>query len=103
MTMPRETDDPAAENELIKAEHAKVLYDIAERLSNTYVIDFNKYAPVYDAEFKKNFYLGGHMNPAGYALTAKMTMSYLDYIIRHNPRDFCDVGFIGTDLYNAYI
>lgn len=41
----------------------------------------------------------GHMNPAGYLLTAKMTAAYIDYIIRHNMRDFREVGFIGTDLH----
>ena len=41
------------------------------------------------------FYLGGHMNPCGYILTARQVMSYIDYIIRHNMRDFKEVGFIG--------
>ena len=101
MPMPREKDDKNDEIEVIISSHAKVLRDIAGMFDNTYVIDFNKYAPIYDAQFKKNFYLGGHLNPAGYALTAKMTMSYIDYIIRHNPRAFSDIGFIGTDLYNT--
>ena len=42
----------------------------------------------------------GHMNPAGYLLTAKMTMAYIDYIIRSDFKAFRDVGFIGTDLYD---
>ena len=78
--------------------HAKLLYEIAEKLSNCYVIDFMKYAPVYDADFKKKFYLTGHMNPMGYVYTAQITMSYIDYIIRHNMQDFKHVGFIGTDI-----
>ena len=41
----------------------------------------------------------GHMTPAGYLLTAKMTAAYIDYIIRHNMQDFKEVGFIGTDLH----
>ena len=67
----------------------------------TYVLDFRKYAPVYDESFKKKFYLGGHLNAAGYRLTAKMTESYIDYIIRHNMEDFAQVAFIGTPFHNC--
>lgn len=50
--------------------------------------------------FQANILSGiGHLNPMGYALTAKMTASYIDYIIRHNTEDFKEVGFIGTDLH----
>ena len=82
-----------------KQAHAALLYDFGEKFDNTYVIDLLKYAPKYDEKFKENFYLLGHMNPMGYILTAKMTASYIDYIIRHNPEDFKEVGFIGTDLH----
>ena len=50
-------------------------------------------------DFKEKFYLNGHMNACGYLLTAKMIVSYIDYIIRHNIEDFNEVGFIGTDLF----
>lgn len=79
--------------------HAALLYDFAEKFDNTYVIDLLKYAPKYDEKFHENFFLLGHMNPMGYILTAKMVASYIDYIIRHNPEDFKEVGFIGTDLH----
>ena len=79
--------------------HAAILYDFAEKFDNTYVIDLLKYAPKYDEKFKENFYLGGHLTPTGYVLTAKMVASYIDYIIRHNPEDFKEIGFIGTDLH----
>ena len=82
-----------------KQAHAALLYDFAEKFDNTYVIDLLKYAPTYDEIFKENFYLLGHMNPMGYILTAKMVASYIDYIIRRNPEDFIEVGFIGTDLH----
>ncbi len=98
VTIPR--DDNEVTNEK-REKHAKVLYDIAEKFQNTYVIDLYKYAPVYDAEFKRNFFMGGHMNPQGYVLTAKMIMSYIDYIIRNNPEDFEQVGFIGKPYYNV--
>ena len=89
-------NDPRKEE---KQSHSALLYDFAEKFDNTYVIDLLKYAPTYDEKFKENFYLCGHMNPMGYDLTAKMVASYIDYIIRHNPRDFKEVGFIGTDLH----
>ena len=98
MTIPKESDTSKDE---LKEKHAKVLYDMAERFENTYVSDLYKYAPVYDEEFKRNFFMGGHMNPAGYALTAKMVMSYIDYIIRNNSEDFCQVGFIGKPYHNV--
>lgn len=96
MTMPK--SDKGEIDDKKKQGHAKVLYDMAEKFDNTYVIDLYKYAPVYDAEFRKNFYLLGHMNPMGYMLTAKMTAAYIDYIIRQNPDEFKHVGFIGTNI-----
>ena len=91
MTMPTPCEDSQA--------HANLIYDFAEKFDNTYVIDLLKYGPKYDKTFRENFYLLGHMNPMGYILTAKMVASYIDYIIRHNPSDFKEVGFIGTDLH----
>ena len=38
------------------------------------------------------------MNPMGYLFTANLIDSYIDYIIRTNPADFKNVGFIGTDI-----
>lgn len=78
--------------------HAELLYKIAEKFDNTYVIDLCKYGPVYDDFFKSKFYLHGHLNPMGYELTARMVMSYIDYIIRHNMSDFKRTGLIGTGI-----
>lgn len=38
--------------------------------------------------------MNGHMNPCGYVLTAKMVMSYIDYIIRHDMKKFELVGMM---------
>lgn len=100
MTMPYEPDKDAELNRRMDA-HAALLYEIAKLFPFTYVLDFRKYAPAYDKAFRQRFYLGDHLNAAGYLLTAKWVMSYLDYIIRHNPEDFCQVGFIGKDIHNA--
>ena len=98
MTMPKKgKEDRDAKCD----KHAALLYQMAERFSNTYVLDLMKYAPVYDESFVEKFFLNGHMNPCGYILTAQMTMSYIDYIIRHNMKDFAEVGLIGTPFKNT--
>ena len=74
------------------------LYALAEHFDNAYVIDLYRYGPYYGERFKEKFYLHGHLNPMGYILTARMVDSYIDYIIRHNPEDFKNAGFIGTDI-----
>lgn len=38
------------------------------------------------------------MNPNGYVFSADMIASYIDYIVRNNPKDFEEIGFIGTDI-----
>ena len=97
MTMPKKGRE---ERDAKCDKHAALLYQMAERFSNTYVLDLMKYAPVYDESFVEKFFLNGHMNPCGYILTAQMTMSYIDYIIRHNMKDFAEVGLIGTPFKN---
>ena len=41
------------------------------------------------------------MNPMGYLLTARMVVSYIDYIIRSDMRRFAQVGFINTPWKNT--
>jgi len=38
------------------------------------------------------------MNASGYIFTAKMIDSYIDYIVRHNPDDFRNVGFVNSGI-----
>ena len=80
--------------------HAMIdlLYKIAELFDNSYVIDLYKYGPLYGQEFKERFFLHGHMTPDGYLFTAELVDSYIDYIIRHNPKDFKQVGFINSGI-----
>lgn len=94
MTIPYNGDK---EPERIEKEeqYSEAIRKFAEKTQNAYVIDLRKYAPEYDKKFRDTFFLG-HMTPTGYMLTAKMVMSYIDYIIRHNPADFAQVGLIGT-------
>ena len=100
VTMP--TEDRRNEEQMRRGDaHQKLLYDFAEHFANSYVVDLRRYAPEYDADFRKQFFLGGHMSPAGYVLTARMLLTYIDWIIRHNMQDFKQVGFIGTGLKNT--
>ena len=72
----------------------KAVYDIADCFENTYVIDLYKYGPVFDEIFKEKFFMNGHMNPSGYIVIAEMVDSYIDYIVRHNPKDFEMIAFV---------
>lgn len=99
VTMPVTPDMDAKRSELYDR-HAEILYKLCELFEYCYVIDLRRYAPHHDREFKDNFYLAGHLNTAGYRLTALMMESYIDYIIRNNPKDFTQIGFVGTEFYN---
>ena len=100
MTMPRDAGD-TPEQDAKKAAHAALLHEFARIFPFTYVIDLYRDAPVYDELFLKNFFLSGHLNPAGYLFTAEIVMTYIDYIIRNHPDDFTQVGFIGTGYHNC--
>ena len=78
----------------IARNHAAMLYDLAKYYENCYVLDIYEYGPKYDEKFNEHFFLLGHMNPMGYIFTAKIIDSYIDYIIRHNPKDFENIGFV---------
>ncbi len=77
--------------------HAQRMRELCDFFPNTYCIDLRTYGPVHDEEFVRHFYLHGHMNPLGYRLSAELTASYMDYIIRHHFEDFIHVPFIGSD------
>lgn len=97
VTLPKDRPVPDPQSEGMRA----LLYDLAKLFDYTYVIDLAEYGPVYDAGFMEKFYLDGHLNAAGYTLTAQMIESYIDYIVRHNFEDFIQTGFIGRDVHNC--
>ena len=74
------------------------LNDLAAYFDNAYVIDLYHYGPVHDKRFEAQYYLHGHLNPSGYILTAKLIDSYIDYIVRRNPKDFENVAFINSGI-----
>ena len=89
---------PNSANEPDTQKAVQGLRDLATLFDNAYVIDLQKYAPVYDERFRQQYYLHGHMTPSGYILTAELIDSYIDYIVRHNPDDFRYAGFINSDI-----
>lgn len=95
VTFPNEGDrfDKSKTRGMISA-----LYALKEHFDNSYVINLYEYGPVYDDGFREKYFLHGHMNPMGYLFTAQLIDSYIDYIIRTNPTDFNNVGFICTDI-----
>ena len=100
MSMPKGTGlkpEDDAKKEKVNA----LLHEIAAHYSNTYVIDLYTYMPANAGDYRRIFYLGGHLNPIGYRFTAQVVMSYIDYIIRHNMEDFIQVPFIGFGTHNA--
>ena len=89
---------PRAEVQLKAAkEHRELMYGLAELFDNTYVLDMNKYAPEFGAEFREKYMMRGHMTAMGYRLFAVMVGSYIDYIVRKDPREFKYVGLSGYE------
>ena len=92
--IPRNGDENDSKRLAVK----EVLSQMADLFDRTYFVDLYTYAPEYNQEFREKYFLG-HMTATGYILTARIIESYIDFIIRKNPKDFSQVGFIGTDLY----
>ena len=95
VTIPQ-SDDPVVQD--TASALAELLHVFAKQFDNSFVIDLYRYAPVYDARFREQFYLHGHMSPSGYLFTAQIIDSYIDYLVRHNPDTFRTVGFIGSGI-----
>lgn len=95
VTHPKWQNAPELNQKYEKVGH--LIHSLAQHFPNCYVIDLYQYAPPFDDVFHQNFLLNRHATPTGYLLTAKMMMSYIDYIIRHNMEDFKMVGFIGRE------
>ena len=70
---------------------------MANTFENVFLIDFQKYAK--DFHIDGNLWYSGHMTAIGYQQSAWLISTYIDWIIRNNPKDFRDVQWIGTDYY----
>ncbi len=97
---PRSYRPKSDENARIQA---SLMREMAEHYKNAYVIDLYAYGPCHDEEYHEKFSLLGHRNPMGYLFNAKLVASYIDWIIRHNMRDFSRVGYINTYLSDSEI
>ena len=78
------------------AEIAQAIRDIVEYYSSdgVYLIDLFNYIPEgYNVD---GYMLNGHLSPMGYAYTAYMMNTYIDWIIRNNGSAFRDTALIGT-------
>ena len=96
VSLPNEERD---ENSKGKAERIlSLLNDFAGVFDNTYVIDLYNNGCCYDGDFKKEYYLNGHLNPMGYIYTAEIIDSYIDNIIRNNPSEFKYAGLINSGI-----
>jgi len=99
MTMP--SKGTVDERTALCDRHRELLYELSKLFPRVYVLDFRRFAPVYGDAFYRVYGLGGHLNPMGYLLTAKMVISYIDYYIRQDMRSFAQVGFINTPWRNT--
>ena len=99
MTMPVSSNDKGEKDEKCD-KHAEFLRKLPEYFEFLYVIDLRKYAPIHDEDFVSIYYCDSHLNAMGYLLTAEQVCTYIDYIIRNNPKDFNQVAFIGKNVHN---
>jgi lysophospholipase L1-like esterase len=82
--------------------HAELIRQIAKLYPHCYVLDFNKYCPMVPKTTLKKLAMDGHLTPAGYMLMGELIGSYLDYLVRQDPEQFAQVGFIGTPYSNSH-
>lgn len=84
------------------AEIAQAIRDIVEYYSSdgVYLIDLFNYIP--EGYNVSGYMLNGHLSPMGYAYTAYMMNTYIDWIIRNNGSAFRDTALIGTEYRADY-
>lgn len=97
MTIPKEKPDSKPE---LREKMRSVLLELPRLFEFLYALDLRKYAPIYDRKFREKYFCGGHMSASGYKYTADMVITYIDYIIRKNPKDFTQIGFVNKDVHN---
>jgi len=103
LVTPPKTDHPdvfSAELEKVFDEERIELEKLCGFFKRTHLIDLRTYGPVYDREFCERYFMSGHLVPAGYLFTAKLIASYIDYIVRHKPEKFHQLGFSHSPIKN---
>ena len=71
----------------------ELIEDLAEELTNCYLVDLSQYSHV----SKGSAYEAGHLTAIGYRTLAQDYAGYIGYIIRTNLTEFKWVQFIGTN------
>ena len=89
MTMPRDHRSEAAPH--CGKQHAVLLRELTQKFPKTHLLDFHAYAPLYDEAFREAYFLNGHMNAAGYRLTAQMIAAYIDFVMRQTSAEFDEI------------
>lgn len=79
-------------------QYNEVIRQMSKRFDNVYLIDLYKYAPINGNEFNDRYYNGGHNNAAGYLYSSWLLMTYIDWIIKNNFREFAEVALIGRGI-----
>ena len=78
-----------------KEEFSAEIRKLPEIFSNVYLIDLEKYGQDFnDPRLKERYFEKGHMNPAGYQLMAWTFMTYINWIVENNIRDFYDICMV---------
>lgn len=72
---------------------------ISECFEFTYYLNLYDYL-IYDDEYLNNYMMDYHLTSMGYKDSADIIATYIDYIIKNNPRDFLQLEFIDKDVYN---
>lgn len=99
VTMPKQFNDP--ENILDeKRRHSELLNELTKVFPHTFVLDLYNDLPCYDEECLRLYALNGHLNAAGYRITATIFESGIDYIIRHNMNEFREFALMGSEEYD---
>ncbi len=94
VTIPRESRTDKNWNNLAK-ELSNAIRQMPQYFEFTYVIDLNKYSVDYGKKsFKDKYYIDNHLNAMGYKYTADVMITYIDYIIKRNVKDFKQIGFV---------
>lgn len=92
-TIPEDAPNYVEKNSIIKG--------IANLFDKVYVIDLGNYVSKYhNPEFYAKYYMGGHMTASGYLYRAWEKVTYIDWLIRKNIKDFDLSEIIG---YNKII
>ena len=67
--------------------------DMANYFPSCYYLDLYNYDVAYDDDFQNTYFNGFHENVLGYVRTAQTISKYVDWIIRHHPNDFKNIGY----------